>query len=65
MSKMNGRSTRICLVDGEASGSLTAEVMNWSGKMLVALLTKLAELANGRRLLGPKSMFWRDQIPTI
>jgi hypothetical protein len=42
---MNGRSIRIYLVDGDASGLLTAEVMNWSGKMLVAPRTKLAELA--------------------
>lgn len=42
---MNGRSIRLFLVDGDASGLLTAEVMNWSGKMLVAPRTKLAELA--------------------
>ncbi len=42
---MNGRSIRIYLVDGDASGLLTAEVMNWSGKMLVSPRTKLAELA--------------------
>ncbi|WP_220498053.1 GIY-YIG nuclease family protein [Rhodopirellula sp. JC639] len=42
---MNGRSIRIFLVDGDASGLLTAEVMNWSGKMLVSPRTKLAELA--------------------
>tara|TARA_R110002072_G_scaffold90692_5_gene202909 strand:+ start:17824 stop:18762 length:939 start_codon:yes stop_codon:yes gene_type:complete len=43
--EVNGRSIRIFLVDGDASGLLTAEVMNWSGKMLVAPRTKLAELA--------------------
>lgn len=42
---MTGRSIRIYLVDGDASELLTAEVMNWSGKMLVAPRTKLAELA--------------------
>ncbi|TWT66707.1 GIY-YIG nuclease family protein [Allorhodopirellula solitaria] len=42
---MNGRSIRIFLVDGDASGLLTAEVMNWSGKLLVSPRTKLAELA--------------------
>lgn len=42
---MNGRSIRIFLVDGDASGLLTAEVMNWSGKMLVSPRTKLVELA--------------------
>jgi hypothetical protein len=42
---MTGRSIRIYLVDGDAAGLLTAEVMNWSGKMIVAPRTKLAELA--------------------
>lgn len=42
---MSGRSIRIYLVDGYASGLLTAEVMNWSGKLLVSPRTKLAELA--------------------
>ncbi len=42
---MTGRSIRIYLVDGDASGLLTAEVMNWSGKMLVSPRTKLPELA--------------------
>lgn len=40
-----GKSIRIYLVDGDASGLLTAEVMNWSGKLLVSPRTKLAELA--------------------
>ncbi len=42
---MSGRSIRIYLIDGDASGLLTAEVMNWSGKLLVSPRTKLAELA--------------------
>lgn len=42
---MNGRSIRIYLVDGDASGLLTAEVMNWSGKMLVSPRSRLADLA--------------------
>lgn len=42
---MNGRSIRIFLVDGDAGGLLTAEVMNWSGKMIVAPRTKLSDLA--------------------
>ncbi|QDT10766.1 hypothetical protein [Stieleria marina] len=42
---MNGRSILIFLVDGDANGLLTAEVMNWSGKMLVAPRTKLSDLA--------------------
>jgi len=42
---MNGRSIRIFLVDGDASGLLTAEVMNWSGKVLVSPRSRLADLA--------------------
>jgi hypothetical protein len=42
---LNGRSIRIYLVDGDASGLLTAEVMNWSGKFVVAPRTMLKELA--------------------
>ncbi len=42
---MLGRSIRIYLVDGDATGLLTAEVMNWSGKLLVAPRTRLADLA--------------------
>lgn len=43
---MSGRSIRIYLVDGDASGLLTAEVMNWSGKFVVAPRTMLKELAS-------------------
>lgn len=42
---MTGRSIRIYLVDGDAPGLLTAEVMNWSGKFVVAPRTMLKELA--------------------
>ncbi len=42
---MTGRSIRIYLVEGDASGLLTAEVMNWSGKFVVAPRTMLKELA--------------------
>jgi len=41
---MNGRSIRIYLVDGDASGLLTAEIMGWSGKFLVSPRTLLKEL---------------------
>lgn len=42
---MNGRSIRLYLVDGDPSGLLTAELMNWSGKMLVSPRSRLADLA--------------------
>lgn len=48
---MNGRSIRIYLVDGDASGLLTAEIMGWSGKFVVSPRTLLKTLAK------------RDEIP--
>jgi len=42
---MTGRSIRIFPIDGDASGLLIAEVMNWSGKFVVAPHTMLKELA--------------------
>jgi hypothetical protein len=40
-----GRTIRIYLVDGEPSGILTAEIINWTGKVLVASRTQLSLLA--------------------
>ncbi|MDQ2807624.1 MAG: GIY-YIG nuclease family protein [Chloroflexota bacterium] len=42
---MNGRTIRIYLIDGTPQGILNAEIMNWTGKVLVAPRTQLAELA--------------------
>lgn len=42
---MAGRSIRIFLVDGAASGIMTAEIMNWIGKVIVAPRSQLAPLA--------------------
>lgn len=42
---MKGRTVRIFLVDGIPSGVLTAEIMNWTGKVTVAPRTQLADLA--------------------
>lgn len=43
---MNGRTVRIFLVDGVPSGLLTAEIMNWTGKVTVAPRTQLADVSN-------------------
>lgn len=40
-----GRTIRIYLVDGEPTGILTAEIINWTGKVLVASRTQLSPLA--------------------
>lgn len=42
---MKGRQIRIYLVDGVPTGVLTAEIINWTGKMIVAPRAQLAELA--------------------
>lgn len=42
---MNGKTIRIYLVDGVPNGILTAEIINWTGKVIVAPRTKLPELA--------------------
>lgn len=44
MSSVRGRTIRLFLVDGSASGLLAAEVMNWSGKVLAAPRTQLGEI---------------------
>ena len=36
-----GRSVRLYLVDGTATGILTAEIINWTGHVLVAPRTRL------------------------
>src|SRR5207248_591673 len=44
-SLMNGRTIRIYLVDGVPSGILTAEIMNWTGKVIVSPRSQLDQLA--------------------
>jgi hypothetical protein len=34
VSGRSGRTVRLFLVDGSASGLITAEIINWSGKVL-------------------------------
>jgi hypothetical protein len=42
---MTGKTIRIYLVDGLPTGILTAEIMNWTGKVTVGPRSGLAELA--------------------
>ena len=42
---MNGRTIRIHLVDGSPTGMLAAEIINWTGKVLVSPRSHLASLA--------------------
>lgn len=37
-----GRSIRLFLVDGVATGLITAEIMNWTGHVIIGLRGKLA-----------------------
>ncbi|MEQ1830097.1 MAG: GIY-YIG nuclease family protein [Pirellula sp.] len=58
---MNGKTIRIHLVNGSPSDILTAEIINWTGKVIVAPRSLLAELAKREEvkrtgvycLLGP------------
>lgn len=42
---MSGRSIRIFLVDGTATGIMTTEIMNWTGKVVVSPRSQLVRLA--------------------
>lgn len=42
---MIGRTIRLYLVDGSPTGTLTAEIINWTGKVLVSPRSNLAEIA--------------------
>jgi len=42
---MSGRTIRIYLVDGVPTGTLTAEIMNWTGKVVVFPREQLADVA--------------------
>lgn len=43
---MTGRTIRIHLVEGTSSGPLSAEVINWTGRILVVPRTKLSDVAS-------------------
>lgn len=42
---MKGKTIRLYLVDGSATGMLTAEIINWTGKVLVSSRSRLPEVA--------------------
>lgn len=42
---MKGKTIRMYLVDGTATGMLTAEIINWTGKVLVSSRSRLPEVA--------------------
>src|SRR5215213_3376493 len=42
---MTGRTLRIYLVDGSPTGVLTAEIMNWTGRVTVGPRSQLAAMA--------------------
>ena len=46
MTDMKGKTIRIYLVDGTPTGILTTEIINWTGKVIVAPRGKLADLAS-------------------
>lgn len=42
---MNGKQVRLYLVDGTSGGLITAEIMNWTGHVIMAPRSELARLA--------------------
>lgn len=49
---MNGKTIRLYLVDGVPNGILTAEIINWTGKVVVALRSQLPGLKKWDDLKG-------------
>lgn len=45
MGRMPGRTIRLYLVDGTPTGTLTAEIINWTGHVLVSARSKLADIS--------------------
>lgn len=43
MTKINGRTVRLFLVDGSQSGLVTAEIINWTGHVLIAPRSNIGE----------------------
>ncbi len=42
---MSGKTIRLYLAEGEPSGVMTAEIINWTGKMMITPRSKLPDLA--------------------
>lgn len=42
---VNGKTIRILLADGEPTGTLLAEISNWTGKVIVAPRSRLDQLS--------------------
>lgn len=51
------RSIRLFLVDGDPSGTITAEVVNWTGHVLLAPISKLSEVLS-RAELGKTGVYF-------
>ena len=70
---MAGRQIRIYLVDGTPNGIRTAEIINWTGSILVVPRARLPEVANRREairtgvycLVGPDPDFANRDIVYI
>lgn len=46
---MNGKTIRLYLVNGSPTDILTAEIINWSSKIILAPHSELAELAKQKK----------------
>lgn len=68
---MNGRQIRIYLTDGQPTGILTAEIVNWTGKIIAAPRSQLAQLSKREEvartgiyvLAGPDPLYaYQDKV---
>ena len=59
----NGRSVRLFLVDGSAGGLLTAEIINWTGKVIAAPESRLPDLLKRPELKQSGVYFLRGENP--
>lgn len=60
---MKGKTIRIYLVDGVPRGIRTAEIINWTGKMIVSPRAQLAQLAGRAETRRPGVYFLVGQDP--
>ena len=64
MSSLSGRSVRLFLVDGTASGLITAEIMNWTGHVLVGSRSGLPNFLKRQELDRTGIYFLTGPEPT-
>ncbi|MBO0950609.1 GIY-YIG nuclease family protein [Fibrella forsythiae] len=65
MSQYIGKSIKLYLVDGSPLGMLTAEIMNWTGHILMGPRTQLAELVQRPEMMRTGVYFLSGPDPAV